>query len=118
MADAVRAAVLSELNNGYFTVTWTGLDSDDTGAKVTVPPCIGLTVQVLGTFNSATAVIQGSNDGTNWSNLADRAGSAIGLTAAGMAGVPDRPLYLRPTSTGGGGSTALTVILAGQRVRS
>lgn len=118
MADAVRAAALVMGNNGYFTVTWTGLDADDTGAPVTLPPCIGLTAQIIGTFDSATARIQGSNDGTNYGSHANRAGSAIGLTAAGIAALPDRTLYFRPSSTGGGGSTSLTVILCGQVVRS
>lgn len=61
-------------------------------------------VQAVGTFDSATLLLQGSNDGTNWFGLNDPAGTAISLTADGMEQVLEAPRYLRPSHSGGLGS--------------
>ena len=71
------------------------------------------TVQVSGTFGSATVVVEGSNDGTNWFALTKPAATAISFTAAGGASIVENPLYVRPKSTGGTAS-AILVTIAGR----
>lgn len=69
-------------------------------------------VQFTGTFDSATAVLQGSNDGTNWVTLKDpQDGTAISLTSAGYAEVSTAMAYIRPSTSGGGGSQDIDCIL-------
>lgn len=60
-------------------------------------------IQALGTFGSGTVALQGSNNGTTWVNLSNTAGSAIGLTAAGMSLFLVHTRYIRPLITGGTG---------------
>lgn len=68
-------------------------------------------VQVTGTPDSATLVLQGSNDGTTWVTLKDTLGTAISFTAAGYAEVSTAMAYIRPSTSGGGGSQDLDCIL-------
>lgn len=60
-------------------------------------------IQAIGTFGSGTVKLQGSNDGTNWADLKDTAGTAIGLTEAGAAEFSTAMRYIRPLVTGGTG---------------
>jgi hypothetical protein len=110
-------------NNGYFTVTWTGLlqSSSDTGAWVHVPPCVGLTAQLQGTLGTGGAItMQGSNDdGTSAGTLVDYEGNAGVMDAIGEFSSPiPRPVLIRPSVTAGNGSTDLDVVLSGQIVRA
>lgn len=92
--------------------TWTPLANGDTGAAVSSPLLGRMTVQVTGTFGAGgTVVLQGSNDGTNWETLNDKAPAAISLTAAGLVAVLETPVFIRPSVTAGDGTTALTVRL-------
>lgn len=69
------------------------------------------TVQFTGTFDSATAVLQGSNDGTNYVTLKDSLGSDVSFTAAGYAEISTAFAYIRPSTSGGGGSQDIDCIL-------
>lgn len=118
MAETIRAHTgVVESGDGYFSITWTLLDQDDSGAVVRVPPCVGLTAQLLGTLGTGGEItMQGSMDGTNWGSLTDGAGNAVVLGAIGaMSLIAERPLYIRPDVTGGDGDTSLTLVLAGHR---
>ncbi len=67
-------------------------------------------VSVSGTFGvGGTLVIQGSNDGVNWYTLSDLQGSALSFTAAGLKGVAESPVWIRPFISGGDGTTSLDV---------
>ena len=59
------------------------------------------TVQLIGTFGSATVVIQGSLDGTTWATLTDPQGDALSFTAAGLNLVAENVRYIRPSASGG-----------------
>jgi hypothetical protein len=95
---------------------WTDYSTADTSTPIKVQNMQGLagSVQVTGTFGGATITLQGSNDGTNFVTLKDSAGTAISVTAAGMAEFSTAALYLKPTSSGGtADNVTVTVILRG-----
>lgn len=67
-------------------------------------------VQVTGTFGTGgTVVIEGSNDGVNFYTLNDLGGAALSITAAGLKGIREPVLFLRPRVTAGDGTTNLAV---------
>jgi len=96
--------------------TWVLTDADATGTPLGpdwadyADRCF----QSTGTIGTATIVLQGSNDGTNWQTLTSPAGSTITGTALSMRQVVENPLYVRPILTGAGGST-VTCTLACKR---
>ena len=78
------------------------------GQPVYAPGASGLTVQVVGTFDTATIVLQGSNDGgTTWFTLKDVGANALSYTAAGGGFTPECPEQVRPLVSSVGGSTDL-----------
>ena len=109
---AVISPVDNQIRPGVETVTWETLTEADTGGGYiagSLKPLVG-SIQVIGTFGSATIVLQGSNDNTNWVNLKDTGGTAISLTAAGAAEFSTAMAYIRP-STSGGSSSDVDVIV-------
>ena len=117
---ATRAGTLVSNEAGKLIATWTGLlqPSSDVGASISMGPCIGMTVQLSGTLGTGGAVtMKGSNDGTNWGDLADPViGTPVVLDAIGeMSFIGNRPLYIRPEVTAGDGATNLTVIVVADR---
>lgn len=111
MADITLTRIA---NGDRDLVTWETLTSAN--AAGTVYESDGLrmavaTFQAFGTFDGATLVLQGSNDGTNFVTLNDTSGTAISLTAAGYAEVSTAFAYVRPSTSGGGGSQDIDCIL-------
>lgn len=95
-------------------VTWATLTSSDTAGSAYEPSRTRgsvATVQFTGTFDSATAVLQGSNDGTNWVTIKDMGASDVSLTAAGYAEISTAFAYIRPSTSGGGGPQDIDCIL-------
>jgi hypothetical protein len=74
-------------------------------------------VHILGTFDSATVVWQGGNDGSDYLTLTDPQGNAISKTAAAIEQVLEGALFQKPSSSGGGASQAVTVIAVCRRGR-
>lgn len=104
-------------SGGAKAVTWTGLLNTDDGAPLAMSEWSERTFQVFGTFGTGgTLVIEGSNNGTTWNPVSNRAGSALSYTAAGINRTQDYPLFVRPRVTAGDGTTNLTVIAAIHRV--
>jgi len=68
-------------------------------------------MQATGTFDTATLVLQGSNDGSTWAGLSDEFDTAISLTAAGWYEIRTAARFIRPSTSGGGGSQDIDVIL-------
>ena len=118
---AIRAATLNKnLVRGEqaLTVTWAGLTNAtaDTGDISCFADYGDKTFQVIGTLGAAGAVlIEGSNDGVNFTPLANRQGTAMSFTALGMNTSQDKPMFVRPRVTAGDGTTNLTVIVACHR---
>lgn len=93
-------------------VIWTGLLNTDTGSPVSLTDFPDRTIQLTGTFGTGGEVtFQGSNDGTNWNTLTDPQGNALTKTAASLEVVTETPRYVRPSVTGGDGSTSLTLTM-------
>ncbi len=96
---------------------WTLTQADASGASIDAHEYGDRTVQISGTFDGATVVLQGSNDGAAWFSLTDPQGNAISKTADAMETVMEVPLSTRAHSTGGGGSQSVTISLFCRRTR-
>jgi hypothetical protein len=107
--DSVNATTDRNSLNGAVLVTWALTDAD-TGTAFPIPYAAEITVQVSGTFGSATAVLQGSNDGTNWATLNAWIGTNTSFTAAGIRKAVENPGYIRAVTTGGTSSTISVVV--------
>lgn len=102
------------------TMTWASLGDDDVGDVLNLiahhaPDYPDKTVQIIGTiWASATLVLQGSNDGTNWTTLHDPQGGDLSWTVGTsiIDVIAENPLFIRPSTSGGLGTTDVTVIIA------
>lgn len=95
-----------------FLVQWGPLANGDTGDLFDMTGFEPLSFQVEGTFGTGGSVsLEGSNDGTNKRAVKDPNGTAVTLTAAGIAAVGTNTRYVRPNCTAGDGTTALTASL-------
>ena len=108
--------------HGAHTVvyTWTAVTSADTFVAVGGPELSDYSdrnVQWGGTFDSATVLVQGSNDASNYISLTDPQGNALSKTAAAIEQIVENTLFIKPSASGGGGSQSLTVILVARRGR-
>lgn len=93
-------------------VQWLTIGDADTCTAIEMPGHTVRSAQIAGTFGSATVVIQGSNDGTNYVTLTDPQGNAISKSAAALEQIEENTRYLKPNSTGGtGSSTNVSVLL-------
>ena len=81
------------------------------GESISIPGASDRCVQVIGTFDTATLTMQGSNDGVTWASLTDFQDADIAFTAAGMKIIAEAPLYIRPLVSSVGASTDLDVYL-------
>jgi hypothetical protein len=90
---------------GVPVVKWTGVStSTDTPLKLTVAEGSIASVLISGTFGSATAKLQFSNDGTTWTDLKDSAGTALSVTSTTQfQQVGVYAVYIKPVVSGGSG---------------
>lgn len=122
---ATVAATITDVSSvgmpgSAYLVTWTPLTQTNAdGAAVTLPAWTDRSVQIVGTFGTATVVLEGSNDGTNWATLTDPQGNAISTTSAKLEQVEEATRYFRANSSGGNGATSVSVYVfcTGYRVR-
>lgn len=101
----------SRTSNGDTLVTWTGVTEADTFQALEIGGTVShLFIQIGGTFGGATAVVYGSNDGSEYALLTDQSGSAWGATSVLVSSIYEKPLYFLPEASGGTGQS-LTVKL-------
>lgn len=81
------------------------------GEPIELPDHADKSVQVVGTFDTATMAMQGSNDGTNYESLTDPQGNAIEMTSAGLEQILENTRFVRPLVSSVGASTDLDVYL-------
>lgn len=120
---AVRASVIdnsASTDRSTVVVSWAGLTfaTTDTGSPIAFASWSEKTFHAFGTFGAGgNVVIEGSNDGTNWSPISNRQGvTPFNLTAAASINTSqDRPIYVRPRVTAGDGTTNVTVTVACHR---
>lgn len=98
-------------------ITWTGLLNGDDGAPAQWVDFADRCVQVTGTFGTGGSLtMEGSNDGTNFSSLADPQGNALTFTSSKLEQVLELPRYVRPRVTAGDGTTSLVATLCMRKV--
>ncbi len=91
--------------------SWALTNANPNGDAVPVGgTSLSLTYHILGTFGSATVVLKGSIDGTNYFTLKDMDGNDVSVTAAASGSIRDLPLA--PTSSGGSGQTTTVLLFA------
>lgn len=117
---ATIAAAITALktigDRGVRRVLWEEVGDDDDGAPVEMSGFADRSVQVVGTFDGATIVIEGSNDGTNYHTLNDPQGNALTITSAKTEQILEVTRWIRcRVSVNGAGSTDLDVYLVLRR---
>jgi hypothetical protein len=98
------------LSKAVILFSWLTMGDDDTGDAIQIPGMADRTVTITGTFASATATIQGSNDNSVWFSCTDPQGNALAFTAAGMELIVENPRYLRVITAGGSGTDVDVII--------
>lgn len=107
-----------ERSNSVVKTIWSGLLNTDTGSPAVFPENADRSIQCTGTFGAGgTIVIEGSNDGTNYSTLTDQLGSSLSMTAAGIKMITELTFYIRPRVSAGDGTTNLTCTMLFKKVR-
>lgn len=92
-------------------ITWASMAGADTGTACEMPGSAIRSVQISGTFDAATVVVQGSNDGSNYVTLTDPQGNPISKTTASIEAIEEVTRYIRPSTSGGGVNSSITVSL-------
>jgi hypothetical protein len=101
-----------EDDQSLILASWANLNgANNVGTPVLFAQWADRSVQLTGCFNTGTVVIEGSNDGTNYSNLSDMNGNAVAFTAAGLRQIVEAPLYARPRVVANGAATDVGVTL-------
>ena len=113
----VKGVPTSDLLGECRHIAWT-LAAGESGEWQAFTEFADRSVQVAGTFGGATVTVQGSNDlttPTNASTLTDPGGTSIVKTSISLVHILEMPLWIRPSVTGGDGSTAITINLVVRR---
>lgn len=97
--------------SGNLLYRWSPLAAGDEGTPVIHPGTADRSVQVTGAFNGASALLEGSLDGSNWFTLRDVQGVSLSFTAPGLRAVLENAAYVRPRVAGGDIGTDLVVIV-------
>ena len=114
---ATRTPTSSNIGAHTTKYVWTGLLNGDTGIAVQMAASADMTVQLKGTLSvGGTCDIEGSNDGgTTWAVLKSANGTALAMTALGIELIQPNPELIRPSISGGDGSTDLEAIIVAKR---
>lgn len=97
---------------GVVLVEWLAATESDTCDAVELPAWTDGSVQIGGMFGSATVVISGSNDGTNYETLTDPQGNDISKTSADLEQITEVVRYIKPTFSGGSSQSINIHLLA------
>jgi hypothetical protein len=103
------ASVMTKAPGSCIHILWEAVtESDGTGDASTFPALSDRCVQVVGTFNGNTLLLQGSNVinptvASDWFTLHNHLGDLLSFTAVGGDVVAENPYHIRPKSTGGTG---------------
>lgn len=105
---AVKAVTRVRTDEGVVIYTWADLDSgtSDTGAPALLSDEGDVDVQLTGTLSGSAVVMQGSNDGTNWSAITM---APTPLVAATISRLGQRAKFIRPSITGGTGADLVVI---------
>ena len=88
------------------------LAAGETGSLIMGPGWTDRSVQFEGVFGGATAVLEGSNNGTNFHTLSNpKDGSLISFTSGALCQVLEIVVFMRFRASGGDGTTAIACTL-------
>ncbi len=113
---ANKEPTITHGQTGVITYTW-AMDDADTGIAVASAHLSDKDLQVIGTtWDSATLVIEGSNDGGTTYRTLKPADTGDVTTLSFTSGTPSETILnnsvlIRPRTTGGQGTTDLTVLI-------
>lgn len=112
MSLTVGNAPRSNYGGNAIKATWTALLNSTTGDAFEGSNFIGVALQITGTFGAGgTLLLEGSNDGTNYSTLDDAQGDPVSITAASIVYLSQTPIYVRPRVSAGDVTTSLVATL-------
>lgn len=98
--------------------TWATLTEADTSPQVVeFAEHADRSIQVTGTFNAGTVVVEGSNDGSTWATLNDPQGNPLSFTATKIEQLLELTRYLRPRVSAGTG-VSVNIYLVMRRASS
>lgn len=100
-----------DLGDGAWQVTWTPCTNADTCAAVRMPGYSARSIQAEGTFGSATVVLNGSIDQSNFRGLTKTGTTAISITTAAINLVQEAVSDYQPAFSGGDGTQSLTITM-------
>lgn len=92
-------------------VSWNLTAAMETGNAYCTALFKPVSVQYEGTWDSATLVLAGSNDETNFVTLQDGLGNGISVTDDGFDDIGQHPAYVRPSISNGSGSEDINVTM-------
>jgi hypothetical protein len=107
---ATKQLAVSEAPGDGFIVRWLAMGDADDGAPFSGYGSRDRSVQFVGVFAGASVLLEGSNDNANWVVLTDPQGNNITKTSASLEAISEATRYVRPRTSGGGG-TAVDVYL-------
>ncbi len=109
MADATRK---TSGDGSVVACTYALTTADHTGTAINTPEWGRKSVQFAGTWGGGTAVLEGSNDGTNYVTLRDPQGISLSFTGDGLKQVLEDVSSVRPRlSVVGSGCTVTATCL-------
>jgi hypothetical protein len=116
MAGAVVTDI-GEQDRSVRQYTWTLTSADPTGLPIELPEWLDRTMQMSGTWGTATGAVQGSNDNATYFALNNAAGATtLGSKVADfLATVIEGPRYMRPNLTTPGAGATITAVLTVRR---
>lgn len=104
MATIKRAPVAAAGGDLVKIWKWTGLISGSLDGEPLGPEWLDYVdrcVQVVGSLDGATVVLQGSIDGATWVTLNAPGNNAISFTSTGLRQILESAPYIRPLMSGG-----------------
>lgn len=99
-------------NGNVKLFSWALTTANHTGAAFSWTEWADRTATFTGTWGGATAVLEGSNDGSTWITLADPQGNAISKTADAIEAILEMPVFVRPRLSVVGAGATITVAIA------
>lgn len=88
--------------------SWLNMGDGDSGGEISWISYADRSIQAFGTFGSV--MIEGSNDGINWSSLRNTAGDDLIFTSSRIEQVLEVCLYVRPVVTGAGADVNVVMV--------
>lgn len=110
--------VRTDNSDGTHRHVWETLTSTNAvGEPVSIAGAADRSVQIEGTFDSGTVIIEGSLEQvpTNFQTLTDPQGNAISKGAAALEAILENVTWVRPRMTGASGSADIDVTLLSRK---